>query len=450
MFHKRKEKSGSILNSFLSKGVIDLCYKLFSSDLIQKVAETFVTRIALLIIGLVTSVIVARILGPEGRGIYAVAGVIAATGVQFGNLGLHSSNTYYVSRNKDLLPVLLGNSLLISFMAGSVGVAATWMIFYLWPGLAPVKGIILILSLLWIPFGLAYQLLQNLLLGINEVRAYNVIEVAGRVTVVVLLGLLIIFQLVTVEKAFFAGLVALIATFLGALWRLKPYLNSPPKPSLVVIKENIAYGIWAYFAAIFSFLVLKVDLFMVQYMLGYEQAGYYSISATMADMVLMLPTVVGTILFPRLSSITNEVEKWKLAQRFALGLLAVMFFVVTVAALLAYPVVQILFGKQFIPSVPAFIWLMPGALFLSAGMIFQNYIGSTGNARAMIYGPLMASLTNIAANMFLIKRYGILGASYSSSLAYFLLMLVGGFIFYTNRRNIIYGIQVDHNTQGDE
>src|SRR4030043_1134751 len=95
--------------------------RIVSSDFIRKVGETFITRICLIGIGLVTSVIVARILGPEGRGLYAVAATIGAIGVQFGNLGLHGSNTYYLARARSLLPALIGNTLLVSFVVGGAG-----------------------------------------------------------------------------------------------------------------------------------------------------------------------------------------------------------------------------------------------------------------------------------------------------------------------------------------
>ena len=55
--------------------------------------ETFSTRILLIVVSLITSVFVARALGPEGRGLYAIALTVSMLGIQFSNLGLHSSNT---------------------------------------------------------------------------------------------------------------------------------------------------------------------------------------------------------------------------------------------------------------------------------------------------------------------------------------------------------------------
>ncbi|MDX1389259.1 MAG: hypothetical protein R3344_08715, partial [Acidobacteriota bacterium] len=96
------------------------------SDFVQKVIETFATRILLIGIGFATSVLIARILGPEGRGLFAVAGTIAAIGIQFGNLGLHSANTYSVARDRGKLPGLLANSLLVGFGLGGLVAVITW------------------------------------------------------------------------------------------------------------------------------------------------------------------------------------------------------------------------------------------------------------------------------------------------------------------------------------
>src|SRR5512146_470930 len=76
---------------------------LVSSDFVHKVSETFATQLLLIVIGFATTVAVARSLGPSGRGIYATMVAIGALGVQFANLGLHVSNTYYVAKNRTLL-----------------------------------------------------------------------------------------------------------------------------------------------------------------------------------------------------------------------------------------------------------------------------------------------------------------------------------------------------------
>ena len=105
--------------------------------------------------GLITSVIVAQILQPEGRGLYAVTMAITAAGVQFDNFGLNKSNTYHTAKEQKLLPKLTSNTLFMSFGVGYVGVFFAWVIFSLYPSQSPVHGALLGLALVGIPFGLA-------------------------------------------------------------------------------------------------------------------------------------------------------------------------------------------------------------------------------------------------------------------------------------------------------
>jgi len=417
------------------KWIADLPFykKIMKSNFVHKVAETIITRIMLIGIGLVTSIIVARILGPEGRGLYAVAVAIGAIGVQFGNLGLHASNTYSVARDKKLLPALLGNTIVVSFAFGGLGIALTWTTFFLWPQLAPVHGLLLILSLVWVPFGLGYMLLQNLLLGIQEVRYYNKIELTTKILGVGFIGLVIFIKNLTVEMVFLASLVALVISFIWALRRLLAWTNNRPLPSFTLFKDNIRYGLKAYIAAFFAFLVLRFDLLIVKYMLGAEQTGYYSVAVSMAEMIYLLPVVVGTILFPNLSGLPNIREKWFRTWRVTLHMTVVMLLLLAVAGFLAEPLVQVLFGKKFLPSAVAFLWLLPGIFFLGAETVLVQFLNSLGFPITVVGVWALTCFLNVGLNLLVIPVYGIVGASAVSSFSYFVAFLFIIWISYKAR-----------------
>jgi len=393
--------------------------KIKPSDFVQKVAETLLTRILLIGVGLITSVIVARVLGPEGRGLYAVAAAIGAIGVQFGNLGLHASNTYYVSRDKKLLPALIGNTILVSCAVGIPIIVLIWVILSLWPKLAPIDGLLLVLSLAWVPLGLVCLLLQNLLLGVQEVHAFNKIELVTKVVGVGLIALLTFMRIATVEAIFSTGLVTLVISSIWNLQRLKSHLTRSLHASMALLKQNIQYGVKAYLTAFFSFLVLRVDLLMVKYILGPEQTGYYSIAANIAELVYILPVVVATILFPKLSSLTNIKEQWYLTKKAAVSTGAGMLLVLALAGLLAKPVVRMLYGDPFLPSVSPFLWLLPGMLFLGVETVAVQFLNSLGFPKVIVAVWGLSCLLNIGLNILAIPEYGIVGASMVSSLSYF-------------------------------
>jgi len=400
----------------------------------RSIVETYSTRLLLIAIGFTTTVIISRTLGPSGRGLFAVAAAIGAIGVQFGNFGLHASNTYYVAKDRKLLPVLVGNTLVVSFGLGGMAALLGWILTAISPKLAPLHGTLLALALAWIPFGLAYQLLQNLLLGIDQVRAYNGIELVSKVIGLILVGLALLSGRVSAEIMFAATMAALVISLVWVLWKLHDFLLRPIFLSLTVFRQHVGLGVKAYLIAFFGFLVMRIDLVMVKYMLGTQSAGYYSISETMAENMITLPVVVGTILFPKLSGMTHNKDKLHLTKKAAFVTAALMVPIMVMASVLAKPMVKLIFGKSFLPAAPPFIWLMPGSFLLGIETVIVQYLNSLGFPRIIAYAWLLVTALNVGINLWAIPAYGINGAAIVSTICYSLVfVLVLAVIYQSNR-----------------
>lgn len=406
-----------------------------TSDFVRKVAETFVTRILLIGIGLITSVIVARILGPEGRGLYAVAVTIGAMGVQFGNLGLHASNTYYVAQRPSLLGLLMGNALVASFGAGGLGSIVLLGILCTWPHLVQIEGTLLLLALSSIPFGLAYLLFLNLLIGVQDIRSFNRVEAGNRILTLALVVSVVFIDVKNVEMLFSSNLAALLLSLMWCFRQLKCRYSSALSISFSLFKTHIQYGFKAYVAALFAFIVLRVDLLIIQYMLGAEQAGYYSIAVSLADLIYLLPVVIGTLLFPKLSSMHHNSERWIYTRKVIWGIGGVMIFLCFLAAVFSKTIICLLYGSDFLPAVPALMWLTPGIVLLSMNTIFMNFFASTGMPWITVLSPALASLINIGLNIKFLPVFGIVGASLASDIAYGV-MLMASLLFVKEDRGI--------------
>ena len=409
-----------------------------NSDFVRKVMETYATRIFLMGIALVTTVVVARLLGPQGRGYYAVAAAIGALGVQFGTLGLHTSNAYLVAKQPQSLAFLTGNALVVSFGFGGLIALLLAVVFAVFPHVLGIRGAILLLALLWIPFGLAYTLLQNLMLGVQDIRGYNLAEISTKVLPLVLIGFFVLLRHVGVAKFFFTTVVALVVTCLWVMSRLQQRVSGRPQVSAAVFRDSIRYAVKAYLAASFCFLVLRADLLMVQHILGPEQAGYYSIASTMADYASVLATVIGTILFPKLSALTDLGAKLDLTKKATAGTTLILLPFLAMASLLARPAVRLLFGSAFLPASLSFVLLMPGMLFLGIHMVAVQLLNSIGYPKSVVIIWGLCSLFNVMVNLWAIPHYGIAGASVVSSISYFLAFAFVMWVIYrTSRGNAI-------------
>jgi len=401
-----------------------------SSDFFAKILKTLSTRVLIIIIGFATSVIIARTLGPEGRGMFAMAVTIGAFGVQFTNLGLHGANTYYAARNTNLLPTLLGNSLTASFAFGTLISILAGLFFWVYPSLAPVHGTLLLMALAWVPFGLAHLLLQSLLLGVDDVRTYNRIELGIKILYFSLLGAIILSNQISPETVFGGALIALLVRFAWSYFSLSARIHHAVTCSISLFQKSMRYGIKSYFGSLFSFFLFKIDLLMINNILGTKEAGYYDIAINLATIVYILPEVVSIILYPKLCAIAKTSEKWKTAQQTGFWLAGIMLGVCILAWALAKPAIVILFGSEFLPSLLPFLILIICKYILTLNLIFNNFIVSIHIPWTAIPFSFCLVILNIILNLTMIERYGMAGAAWATTISFGILALFNMFYAY--------------------
>ncbi|MCU1308466.1 MAG: polysaccharide biosynthesis protein [Acidobacteriaceae bacterium] len=421
-------------------GLQGLKRKLIAStknDFVAKVGGTYAMHLTRTVLSLLFAVLVARLLGPEGRGLFAAATVIGALGVQFGNLGLQTSNIHFAAKNRKDLPALIGNTALVSFGAGLAILAFLAGAQALRPGWLGLSGMLAAMSYVWVPFGILYLLLQSLLLGIQDFRHYNYIELVNRALPLAGIGGLYLVHSVSAGTLFAATFVALIVACVWALLALRAdRSNGPPRVDLHLLRANSAYGIKAYLTSIFCFLVLRIDLLMVQKLLGSEQAGYYSVSTSIADNLAAIAVVIGSILLPKLSEMSDIRQKLTLTKKAVLISAAILVPLLTIGGLFARPAVHILFGSRFEPAVVALVLLLPGMFFVGLNGVAVQFLNSIGYPVSIVIVWAIATFLNIGLNLVAIPRYGIAGASVVSSVCYFFVFVANSYIILRKHQNV--------------
>src|SRR5256885_16679686 len=90
------------------------------AGLVGSASLTLLTRIAALVFSLVTNVIRARALGPDGRGVYAVAVLIPALIGLFAQLGIGPANVYHYSKGLIDAEELIGHAMSMAIVLGTL------------------------------------------------------------------------------------------------------------------------------------------------------------------------------------------------------------------------------------------------------------------------------------------------------------------------------------------
>lgn len=367
--------------------------------------------------------VAARALGPEGRGVQATAIAVGLIGAQLLNLGLQVANTHLAASGAAPAPALFGNSLVVALGLGGPLAAAAWALLAFGPGSGFLPADILALALGWAPLAVAFVLLQSLLLGMRRTRTYNRNEVLLRALYAALVCLVVAVGWRTPQAVLGANVAAtVVALSVVAVGLLRAGVEC--RPSLAHLRAAVGFGVRAYLGALALLLLLRVDLVLVERMLGAEQAGHYSVAVAMADAIGLLPVAVGAVLLPALSARRDAGERLLAARRAAVWTVLATALLCALAAVLARPALVLLFGRSYLPAVPAFWALLPAALLLAGHTVCLQLLAAEGMPWGAALAPLVGLSLNVGLNLLLLPRLGIVGAAEASALAYAALLLV--------------------------
>jgi O-antigen/teichoic acid export membrane protein len=374
--------------------------------------------LSLLLVGTMT-----RKLGAEGTGAYNLLLTFFFVATAFTSLGLNSLITREVSRDRDTARSYLCSSAalgLIVSLVVAIGVVATLAV----AGYAPEvqRGGWLVALALFPSIVILYS--EAIFIAFEKVHyivLLAMLENVGKVAV----GLWMLHRGM--------GVVPLVASF--ALFRfLTLALN------LTLFHGQIAPLSWSYdgsitrelarnipvFGTIFvvAALSLRVDVFMLSKMATLAAVGYYTTGYRLFSIAQVVPKSFNTSIYPVFSKLfSHSRESFQRANSLSIRYILVVLLPMAAGIYgLAEPLVRLLFGKDFYPAagvLKVVIWtLVPYGIVrvLASGLFASN--------RQVIdlKVNLMGLGTNVALNLFLIPRFGMMGCAWATMVSMWLFL----------------------------
>jgi O-antigen/teichoic acid export membrane protein len=389
--------------------------RLIRSNFARNVATTYASYIHLMVCNFVASIIIARTLGPAGRGDFFLAVTAVNLGVQFGSLGLQMSMTLLAAKHPAKIAELLGNTALITLFAGVFSVIAGVIVAPFWPA----SKWLLSLALANIPFNLGFMLMQGILVGVNAVGTRNLQDVGGNFVRLGLVAALWHFGSAGVEAYFAAGLVVPLAGIAMGLSRLWPHLRHGFQPSWPLAREALQYGCKAYLVATFAFLATRVfDFLAVRWWFGKDAAGCYSIAQQLAQTMALFPQVVGILIFPRFCRSPHWLERVRMVRKVTTLVGAAMIPAVIAAWFLARPFIALCFGRDFAPAAEPFQWFLPGIFIWSIEVQFRLLLQSDDVSVSIILGWIATAGISAFLNFVLVPRFGMTGGAMATTASF--------------------------------
>lgn len=380
------------------------------------------TRIIVVITGIIVSIITAHSLGPEGRGIYALTFFLTNGVVQFGNLGIYAANTHFGARNKELIPGLVSNSFFISSVFGIISILFLFLLFYLYPSLFPqLDSKILFIGLISVPFLLLTLLLQYIFISKQSFVLYNAITLCSNILLAISLTItLIMFKQGVFEAVFVITVVNILSAFF-TVWLLNKdgEFKKMNLPDFKLFKKTFRYGIKCYIASLFLFFLLQSNIYFINLYRNASDVGIYSIAITAAVFCTTLPVSIGFVLWPKISK--SGIEGGELTAKVSRYLIGIMLIICVAAFLLADPILLFVFGKSFSLSADIFKLLLPTTFFYSFIAIYNNHFAGRGYPSVVVYSSLLGFLILIFLNIIFVPLYGTIAAAINLNISCFII-----------------------------
>lgn len=388
---------------------------------VRDVTRTFLVQVVSVCLAVAGSAIVARWLGPGGKGVVALALLLPAMLSLLLNAGIGVANVYFAGSRRLSVPKLTANSVAFALMGTIAGVAivavvvATGVLGRLVPG---VPARLVVVAMLALPTGLLGMYFNSILLGLQRIRVVNILSLSASVVALVLSLALVVVLRLGALGAVLASLGAGVFTTVAGAFQLRRLEGAfRPRWEWSVMRPVLAFGIRGHVANVFQFFNYRLDMLLVNYFLGVAGVGIYTVSVALAEMLWDLPNAVGYVIFPKAAASSPEFMNTFTPRvcRITLALTAVGAVAI---ALLGKLGIRLVYSQRFLGAYVPMLALLPGVALLGAAKVLTNEIAGRGYPHYNSMNSGICLVLTVIFDLVLIPRYGVLGASLASSISY--------------------------------
>ena len=195
--------------------------------------------------------------------------------------------------------------------------------------------------------------------------------------------------------------------------------KSKIQEKILTIKNTLSISLPMLASAFSAIIMDRVDSLMLAYFYSNTEVGLYNVANKLATLILFL-------IIPLISSVLTKISTAYWAEdkvnfnNLIDKTLKIMFW----SSILIYSVLVLfsdfllgLFGDEFINSKVTLIILSTGFLFNAMLGLVEHLMNLTGNQRRLSIIFSIGVIINICLNYFLIPKYGIEGAAFSTMIS---------------------------------
>ncbi len=381
--------------------------------MLKKIVSTIFSRTILAGLNFLLAILTTQYLGPEGKGDVSLF-VLNLTIVQILNNFVGGPYLVYLIPRNNTVVLLVISYLWAVFTSAAIPVLLFLFNLLNYEYVVPLSIISFLFS--------ANSINTMVLTGKEEINKFNI---TALIQVLVLIVAFIVYVNIFgirnlssyVNAMYFSTGCALIVSIGFIAKYIQPFLwNTILKTFFETIRSGFVIQI-ANVAQMFSY---RLSFYFLYHLHNgsTREVGIYSVAVSIAEALWLISHSFSLVLYSRISNINDYHQ----AKRLTMTLVTIVFLLTSVCAtfLLCLPpsFFAFIFGEGFASVKNAIFPMSLGIIFLSAGILFSSFFVGIGKPNTSVIGALIGLFVTIIFGVFLIPRYGIMGAGVTASASY--------------------------------
>jgi len=382
---------------------------------IGKIVRTLATSGITILLGIITSIIIARSLGPAGKGAYVIIIQTISIFIALGQFGLPEVLLHQLGAKNWKLQDFAGVSFLL-LIVSTLLIGAILLIVYPILSSSIFKDIdfhLIKLTFLMVPFSLAFIFYNRLIQLRGHIGIYNLMRISN--AVISLISLLVWLQFW--QNQIQAALLALISSqALVAVLSIYLFRRNITKDKwtikLRLLWEVIRNGMKVQFGMVVVILGDKLGIFVLNMYMDLSAVGWFSLSIAISHFLLLFSISTRDVLQSWMTGeehTSKEVlEKTTLLIR---NLIILLLGGSLILAIVGRPLINIVYGIAFIPAYTPMLVLLIGIIARGLGQIFSSYLALQNYLGLPSISAFIGVSINLLLALWLVPQNGIIGAA---------------------------------------
>lgn len=373
----------------------------------RRIATQFISTVGMAfgIVGLQMGqgILLARILGPVGRGEWATAVFFSQLLLYIGLLGGLEVICRHAAKAELNSTKLRRAALKLGLTTGAIttAIACIFCVLALPAGKQFLIPVAILCSL-----AIAGQQVMLIMTAVDRGRgdwnAYNVRRVIAAAAFPALLLIVHLVFGVTLQIACWLFVLASILSVLACVWGVGNPLRGPSYPAVApLLKESRPYALSMFATDLFE----RLDLLLILWFAGLQDQGFYAAMVPVAYPLTVLPNTMGLFLFNAGADQKKRLTV-KDVHRILASSLAAQTVCTIVFMLLISTAVNLLYGPAFAPAVQFALWLAPVAAIKGILQGLDSYVKGRGKPLAPIVCRIVAAVLMIVLTWILLPIHG--------------------------------------------